>query len=251
MEQHPLKPQLIAPIAAFAPALVIFDKDGTLIDFHMMWGSWLSEIARRLEEVTGKPLAEPLFSVMGFDPATNRIIPHGPLALAPVAEVKQFMIEFLHEIGLSAQASETALAAAWHIPDPVRLARPLADLSLLFSALRAAGAKIAIATSDDRPQTEATLAAWNLTSLVDAVVCADDGIPIKPEPDMVLTLCEILHLPVSRTLMAGDNVPDLQMGRAAGVGFTLGVLSGLASAADLAPHADLLLPSVAELLTKG
>ena len=51
--------------------------------------------------------------------------------------------------------------------------------------------------------------------------------------------------------MAGDNVPDLQMGRAAGVGFTLGVLSGLASAADLAPHADLLLPSVAELLTKA
>jgi phosphoglycolate phosphatase len=94
------------------------------------------------------------------------------------------------------------------------------------------------------------LAAWKLTSLVDVLVCADDGIPIKPAPDMVLTLCEALHLPPSKTLMVGDNVPDLQMGRAAGAGFTLGVLSGLASAAELAPHADLLLPSVNEFLAK-
>jgi phosphoglycolate phosphatase-like HAD superfamily hydrolase len=250
MEQLTSKPQLIAPVAAFAPALVIFDKDGTLIDFHYMWGSWAIELARRLEATTGLPLAERLFSAMGFDPATNRIIPSGPLALDPVVEIQQLIMEVLQKAGLPAQAGEAALAATWHIPDPIELARPLADLSLLFSALRASGAKVAIATSDDRFQTEAMLAAWKLTSLVDVLVCADDGIPIKPAPDMVLTLCEALHLPPSKTLMVGDNVPDLQMGRAAGAGFTLGVLSGLASAAELAPHADLLLPSVNEFLVK-
>ena len=251
MGQLTAKPQLIAPVAAFAPALVIFDKDGTLIDFHYMWGSWAIELVRRLEAATGLPLAERLFSAMGFDPATNRIIPSGPLALDPVAEIQQLIMEVLQKAGLPAQAGEAVLAAAWHIPDPIRLARPLADLPLLFTALRASGAKIAIATSDDRFQTEAMLAAWKLTSLVDALVCADDGIPIKPAPDMVLTLCEALHLPVAKTMMVGDNVPDLQMGRAAGAGFTLGVLSGLASAAELAPHADLLLSSVDDLLLKA
>jgi phosphoglycolate phosphatase len=251
MEQLTSRPQLIAPLAAFAPALVIFDKDGTLIDFHYMWGNWLVELTRRLEDVTQLPLAEPLFSAMGFDPATNRIVPSGVLALAPVPEIEQLIFEVLQATGLPAQASKAALAAAWHIPDPVQLARPLTDLALLFSTLRASGAKIALATSDDRPQTEATLAAWKLTPLVDALICADDGIPIKPAPDMVLALCAALHLPPSRTLMVGDNIPDLQMGRAAGAGFTLGVLSGLASAAELAPHADLLLPSVDELLVKA
>jgi phosphoglycolate phosphatase len=250
MEQLTSKPRLIAPVAAFAPVLVIFDKDGTLIDFHYMWGSWAVELARRLEEATGLPLAESLFSAMGFDPATNRIIPSGPLALDPVLQIQGLIMTVLQKVGLPAQASEAALAAAWHVPDPIRLARPLADLTLLFSALRASGAKIAIATSDDRPQTEMTLAAWKLTELVDAYVCADDGILLKPAPDMILVLCEALHLPASRTLMVGDNVPDLQMGRAAGAGFTLGVLSGLASAAELAPHADLLLPSVDDLLLK-
>jgi phosphoglycolate phosphatase len=251
MKQLTSKPQLIAPVAAFDPALVIFDKDGTLIDFHYMWGSWAVELARGLEDATGLPLAEPLFSAMGFDPTTNRIMPSGPLALDPVVEIQGLIMGVLQKAGLPAQAGEAALAAAWHIPDPIQLARPLADLTLLFSALCASGAKIAIATSDDRPQTEATLAAWKLTPLVDALVCADDGIPIKPAPDMVLALCEALHLPISRTLVVGDNVPDLQMSRAAGAGFTLGVLSGLASAAELAPYADLLLSSVDDFLLKA
>jgi phosphoglycolate phosphatase-like HAD superfamily hydrolase len=242
------KPQLIPVLAAFAPALVIFDKDGTLIDFHTMWGSWLAELAGRLEARTQLPLAQPLFAAMGFDPAANRIIPDGPLALAPVLEIQRLIIQFLQAAGLPPEAAAAAVAAAWHIPDPVRLARPFTDLVTLFEAFHLHGAKIAIATSDDRPQTEETLAEFRVASLVDALICADDGVPIKPAPDMILTICATLNLPAARTIMIGDNVPDLQMGRSAGAGLTIGVLSGLASAAELAPYADLLLSSVADLL---
>ena len=48
--------------------------------------------------------------------------------------------------------------------------------------------------------------------------------------------------------MIGDTTADMRMGRAAGVGFNIGVLSGVGSAALLAPLADVLLPSVAQLL---
>lgn len=244
------KPQLIPALATFAPALVIFDKDGTLIDFHAMWGSWLAELARRLEASTGVPLAGLLFRSMGFDPITNRIIANGPLALAPVPEIHGLIIQVLQAAGLPEAAAETALAAAWHIPDPVRLAYPLTDLAALFSTLRSYGSKIAIATSDDRPQTEVTLAEFRLASLVDALICADDGVPIKPAPDMILAVCAALETPPARAVMVGDNVPDLQMGRAAGVGLTVGVLSGLAASTELEPYADLLLASVDELVVK-
>jgi phosphoglycolate phosphatase-like HAD superfamily hydrolase len=40
----------------------------------------------------------------------------------------------------------------------------------------------------------------------------------------------------------------LEMGRAAGVGLVVGVLSGVAPEALLAPQADVLVPSVAELV---
>ena len=29
--------------------LVVFDKDGTLLDFHAMWGGWAIELGRRLD----------------------------------------------------------------------------------------------------------------------------------------------------------------------------------------------------------
>ena len=67
---------LIPQLATFDPALIIFDKDGTLIDFHAMWGAWATELARRLETAAGQPLANALFTAIDFDPATGQIAPH-------------------------------------------------------------------------------------------------------------------------------------------------------------------------------
>ena len=59
----------------FAPQLVIFDKDGTLIDFGEMWSAWLVELAHRLERVSGLELGGRFFSAMGFEPVAGRIAP--------------------------------------------------------------------------------------------------------------------------------------------------------------------------------
>ena len=49
-----------------------------------------------------------------------------------------------------------------------------------------------MATTDDRDPTERTLAALGIADRIDATVCADDGIAVKPAPDMVLHLCAAL-----------------------------------------------------------
>ena len=36
--------------------LVIFDKDGTLLDFHAMWGGWTRELGDRLEAAARRVL---------------------------------------------------------------------------------------------------------------------------------------------------------------------------------------------------
>lgn len=243
----PLNPQL----AALAPALVVFDKDGTLIDFHAMWGDWITELARQLETVTGIPIGGPLFKAMSFDATTGRIDPHGELALTPMAGLRALTSEVLCAANLPPRRVEEVMNAVWYLPDPVSLARPLTDLARLFSALRRHGAQIAVATSDNHAPTEAMLSNLRVASLVDAVICADDDVPIKPAPDMILTVCRKLNILPAKTVMVGDNVPDLQMGRAAGVGLTVGVLSGVGTAADLAADADILLSSVKELLEWG
>lgn len=243
-------PQLIPQLAELAPALIIFDKDGTLIDFHAMWADWITELARQLETAAGVPITGSLFKAMNFDPDTGRIDPDGELALTPMAGLRALTSDVLRVAGLSPRRVEEVMAANWHLPDPVSLARPLTDLAVLFSGLRSHGAKIAVATSDNHTPTETMLAALGVAPLVDDVICADDDIPIKPAPDMILTICRRFNISPAKTVVVGDNVPDLQMGRAAGVGLTVGVLSGVGSAADLADYADVMLPSVEQLLEK-
>jgi phosphoglycolate phosphatase-like HAD superfamily hydrolase len=194
-------------------------------------------------------MAERLYRALDFYADTGQIAPHGHLSVTPLKGLRALTVQVLvGDVGLSPNAAEAAVAKVWQIPDPVATAHPLADLTGLFAALQANGLKIAVATSDDREPTAATLATLGLTSFVAALACGDDGLPIKPAPDMVLALCRSLGVSPATTVVVGDNVADLQMGRAAGVGLAVGVLSGVSSAAILAPYADILLPSVAELV---
>jgi phosphoglycolate phosphatase-like HAD superfamily hydrolase len=228
--------------------LVVFDKDGTLIEFHAMWGGWVTDLADRLEAAAARPLREELYRAIGFDPVTGRADPHGGLAAMPMAVLRGLTVDVVVGAGLDRSAAEAATGRAWHPPDPVALARPLADLALLFQALRGVGTRVGVATSDDRTPTERTLQALGVATLIDATVCADDGIPVKPDPAMVLHLCALTGAAAGRTAVVGDSVADLRMGRAAGAALCLGVESGTATRQELEPFADLVLPSVAALV---
>jgi phosphoglycolate phosphatase-like HAD superfamily hydrolase len=244
MAQH-----LIPELAALAPELIIFDKGGTLIDFHQMWRDWIITLARRLEVAAGIPLAGRLFRTMEYDPHSGRIVHDGPFATLTMAELRDLTVDILGQAGLPRQASEAAVAAVWYAPDPVEEARPLADLPELLGGFQDDGLKVAVATVDNRAPTKATFAALGIESFVDALGCGDDGLPVKPAPDMVWAVCQGTGVDPARSIVVGDSVTDLQMGREAGAACVVAVLTGVASREALAPHADLLLGSVAELVT--
>jgi phosphoglycolate phosphatase len=227
--------------------LVVFDKDGTLIEFDAMWGGWAVDLAEGLERATGMLVRDALFAMLGVDPASGRVQPGGGLAATPMGRLRERTRDLLIAAGLTQPAADEALRAAWRAPDPVALARPLADLGGLFRRLHATGRRVAVATSDDRDPTERTLAALGLTGAIDAVVCADDGVPVKPAPDMVLWLCTTLGIEPARTAVVGDSAADLEMGRRAGAGLVVGVRTGVDDARHLQPFADLVVASVAEL----
>lgn len=243
-----MKPNVSARLDELAPRLFIFDKGGTLIDVHTMWSAWARELARRLTVASGEPVTDRLFRALGVDPESRRIRPDGWLATTTMDELRDLTLRLMREAGLSRQEAAAAVARAWHAPDPVTQARPLADLGALFRTLRHRGASVAIATMDDRAPTKATLDHLRLARLVDALVCGDDGLPPKPAPDMVWAVCQEVAQPPPSAVVVGDSVADVEMGRRAGVGLTVGVLSGVTPEAVLSRHADVVLESVAGLV---
>jgi len=235
-------------LAEFSPALIIFDKDGTLIDFNFMWASWVTELSHRLVRSTNCALANMLYRAIGYDEANARVIAGSPLAAHSMANLRELTIRVAQDAGLSRQAAEQAVAEAWFIPDPVAMARPVADLPRVFSTLRARNILTAIATSDDRAPTEITLKALGIAPYVNALVSADDDLPNKPAPDMLLHICRLLDVEPSHTAMVGDSVADMQAAEAAGIPFRIGVLSGVTSRELLAPYVQVVLSDIGSLV---
>jgi phosphoglycolate phosphatase len=81
------------------------------------------------------------------------------------------------------------------------------------------------------------------------MACGDDGVGVKPDPRMLQAICEAVRVAPARTAVVGDSLVDLEMARGAGAGAVIGVLSGIGDEDHLTPVADLILPSVASLLT--
>lgn len=227
--------------------LIIFDKDGTLIEFDLMWGAWVDALARRLEVAAELPLRQGLYPLLGVDPATGLVHAHGLMAATPMSRIREVVEAFVAEAGAGPATAAVAVDAAWHAPDPVALAQPVTDLPALLQRLRARVGTFAVATSDDRSPTMRTLAALGIEGEMAALACADDGFPTKPAPDPVLRLCRTLGIDPGRTAVVGDSPADLRMGRAAGAARVIGVLTGVGDRAGLAPLADVVLGSIADL----
>ncbi|HET8786297.1 MAG TPA: HAD-IA family hydrolase [Candidatus Limnocylindrales bacterium] len=227
--------------------LIVFDKDGTLIEFHLMWAGWVANLASDLEARTGLELRDGLFDLLGVDRSTGEVKWHGLLAATPMARIRDAVEAHVAEAGAGLGGASAALAAAWNAPDPVALARPVTDLPALFARLRPRVSRFAVATSDDREPTERTLAALGVAGEFATLACADDGHRGKPAPDAVLGICARLGVPPARTAVVGDSPADLHMGRSAGAGRVIAVLTGVGDEATLAPLADVVLPSIEDL----
>jgi phosphoglycolate phosphatase-like HAD superfamily hydrolase len=227
--------------------LLVFDKDGTLIEFHLMWGAWVGGLATRLEAASGLELRDGLYALLGVDRASGRVHAHGLLAATPMSRIREAVLAYVADAGAGPGQATAALDGAWSAPDPVALAQPVADLPALLARLRRRVRLFAVATSDDRDPTERTLAALGVGGEMAALACADDGSPTKPAPDAVLGLCARLGVAPGRTAVVGDSPADLRMGRAAGVACTIGVLTGVGDRATLEPLADVVLGSIEEL----
>ncbi|MEQ9502410.1 MAG: HAD family hydrolase [Deltaproteobacteria bacterium] len=226
-----------------APRAVLFDKDGTLIDFFAMWVPAYEEAAQRVVERMERPeLLDAILRSGGYDPTTKQVTPGSVLASGTNQEVVDAWA------AAAGDAWDDALGAVVHETfhaHALRPPKPTADLFAVFSALRERGVAVGVATMDAHASAEAALTQLGVRALVDVVLGSDDVQHPKPAPDMVLDFARAVKVDPAEVVMVGDSPIDLMMGRAAGVAATVGVLTGPSGHADLAPHADHVVASVA------
>jgi phosphoglycolate phosphatase len=222
---------------------VLFDKDGTLIDFNATWLPLYRTAALRLADgdETG---AENMLANTGYDPTSGSFASGSVLTVGTTDQMVAVWRPDLRGTALDDAIVQTdalfAAGAAEHVS-------PLADLETLFARLKSDGFYLGIATNDCTEAAEACFAHLELTATLDFITGYDGVERPKPAADMGLAFARSCGIDPAAMVVVGDNPHDLEMGMAAGAGFNVGVLSGTSSAQDFAHVADAVLGTVAEL----
>ena len=83
--------------------------------------------------------------------------------------------------------------------------------------LRELGYPLACVTNKPRAFTEPLLDALGLSSCLDAVLCADAAMPLKPDPALLIAACRQFHARPADCVMVGDSAVDAAAAARAGM----------------------------------
>lgn len=218
---------------------VVFDKDGTLFDFHTTWEAWAAAFLLRAAGGDAVHAAR-AGAAIGFDLDRRAFAPDSVVIAGTPDEIAQDLAP--HFSGMSAAQILTVLNdEAARAPQAEAVPLPP-----FLTGLRARGLKLGVATNDAEAPALAHLASAGVTDLFDFIAGSDSGHGAKPGPGQLLGFCKATGLAPADVIMVGDSLHDLRAGRAAGMR-TLGVLTGMAESAVLAPYADAVLPDIGHI----
>jgi phosphoglycolate phosphatase len=218
---------------------VLFDKDGTLFDFYATWGQWTKTIL--LENSNGDvKLAAKMGRAIGYDTATGQFAGDSMVIFDTPPDIAAALLPFFPDKTVQS-LTDYLNAEAINVPQVEAVA-----LIPMLSVLQAKGLKLGVATNDAQAPAKAHLAAAKIAGMFDFIAGSDSGFGCKPAPGMLLAFAGQVGLDPGEIAMVGDSKHDLVAGRAAGM-VTVGVLTGLASRAQLLPFADVVLDDVGDL----
>lgn len=214
-------------------SLVIFDKDGTLMDLYNYWSNMIAyrvDLAQERFKFGPEHKSEIMFA-MGVDLSEKCLRPQGPVGIKKREVVMQAMVDSLTGLGFNVaegecceifkEADKHSLA---HLPEIVK---PVEGMQKLIDYLHGSGCKIAIATTDKTERAKLAMRILGISDKIDMVVGEDMVKNYKPHPDMVKLILRELSTAEHNAVMVGDALTDVEMGINAGLLASIGVCSGI------------------------
>lgn len=222
---------------------ILFDKDGTLVDFNATWLGVADFMAMDASD-GDRWKADRLLAAAGFDFTAKRFKPDSIFASGTNLDVVELWFP-----RLSVEDQMLAVARFNEITSVQgsKMAVALPGIVDTLAALHSKSYRLGVATNDSTSGAEKTLVTLGVSQLFDAAYGYDAVANPKPAPDTILAFSDLTGLKPAEIAMVGDNRHDLEMARAGGCGLAVGVLSGTGTRESLSSIADIILDSVADL----
>ncbi|WP_132955287.1 HAD family hydrolase [Rhizobium sp. BK251] len=221
---------------------ILFDKDGTLLDYDASWLPVNRELAR-IAARGDAALADRLLLACGMDPQTGHIVPDSLLAAGNTRQISDGLVA----AGSPVPTDELTERLDALFADAARFSVPVTDLAAFFRRMHERGYKLGIASSDNELSIRHTAERFGFADYVDYIAGYDSGFGTKPEPGMVLGFCAATGLQPSEVAVVGDNNHDLHMAMSAEAGLRIAVLTGTGSRESLADASHYCLDDITAL----
>lgn len=218
---------------------LLFDKDGTLFDFHTTWSTWAGEIIDALSE-GDVGLRLRLAEAMHYDLNRAQFAPTSPIIAGTNREAAECVA-----LAITDRSVEELEHYLMHTSSTAPQAETV-PLAPFLIGLASQGIALGVMTNDTEHGARAHLGAAGVTDHFDFIAGFDSGFGAKPSPDPCIAFANATRIAPERVAMVGDSTHDLLAGRAAGMQ-TIGVLTGMALEADLAPYADVVFPDIGHI----
>ncbi len=227
---------------------ILFDKDGTLLEFNRTWrpiaSQVIDEVASHYNFKDKKALAE---SIGLFE---HSIDPNGSLSAGTNKDVALDMLATLQQECIACTDVEH-IKWSTQIFNKVAASLPFYPVEGVVETIRILkekGYHIGLATADSLENAKLFLEKTGLAIYFD-YIGADDGlINPKPAPDYMNNFCKQYTLKPSEVVVVGDTMADMNFGINSGAGLIVGVLSGTGTRSLLGDSATVIINSVKDLI---
>ena len=192
---------------------ILFDKDGTLIEFQSVWHDIIGKILIELEKTYhfSKELLEKIKVVSGYE--EDDFIKESIIQYCATSQIVEIWYNIINEAGDEEHKEITSqelmkLFEEKAVDEGIKV-EALEGVKDLLSYLKKKYYILGVATADTYASTVFSLKKAELISYFDYIGCNEEGVPPKPARDMAVRFCEVHHLKPEELLIVGDSVTDM------------------------------------------
>lgn len=229
---------------------ILFDKDGTLIDFSLWRDAGIKAIKLIMDEynLEDEKIFEELKKSIGI--TDTGVEPFGALAYKShedLAAELHFILNKHRCIDLYEFQSHVAgLISKEVLKDTVQF-KEIADIQSLYKHLSSKGIKMGLATADSYKSAMHMIDKLKLNDCFDFVGSNDGVMKQKPDKDMCDRFCSLYGIKPHEVAVVGDSYIDMLFAKNSGA-IGVGVLSGVSCKINLKDIANVIIPTIDSLL---
>jgi len=196
---------------------VIFDLDGTIVDFNIDFKAARAEVIYFL---TKQGLSSSLFSV-------NESV------FVMLKKAEKRMKEKGREEQEFVKLKENVISVVEHYEaKAARETNLIPDILETFKTLKRMKLKIALFTANGEKSTNYILRRFRLMRFFDAIITRESVLAVKPDPAHLEAALEALKVSSEETIVVGDSIRDMECARQLKV-LAVGVATGFSSVEEL------------------